>query len=66
MNRKKEKKTNASLRQAKGPRLRNILLAILSGGLLTAAWPTWGIAPAVFIGFVPLLLIEARVANGEK
>lgn len=66
MNRKKEKKTNASLRQAKGPRLRNILLAILSGGLLTAAWPTWGIAPAVFIGFVPLLLIEGRVANGEK
>lgn len=58
--------------QAQGPktsnasRTRNILLALLSGGLLTAAWPTWGIAPLVFIGFVPLLLIEGRIAQGEK
>ena len=51
---------------AQGPRFRNILLAILSGGLLTAAWPTWGIASLAFVGFVPLLLIEARIANGEK
>ena len=41
-------------------------MAALSGGLLTAAWPTWGIAPLVFIGFVPLLLIEGRIAQGEK
>ena len=47
-------------------RLRNIFLALLSGGLLTAAWPIWGIAPAIFIGFVPLLLVEGRVAQGEK
>ena len=43
-----------------------ILLAFLCGGLLTAAWPTWGIAPLVFIAFVPLLLLEDRIAQGEK
>ena len=47
-------------------RLRNIFFALLSGGLLTAAWPIGGIAPAIFIGFVPLLLVEGRVAQGEK
>ncbi len=43
-----------------------ILSALLSGLLLSAAWPTWGIAPIAFIGFVPLLLLEDRFANGEK
>ena len=43
-----------------------ILVALLSGGLLTAAWPTWGIAPLVFIALVPLLLLEDRIAQGEK
>ena len=51
---------------SKGPRTRNILLAVLAGGLLTAAWPTWGIAPLAFIGFVPLLLLEEHIAQGEK
>ena len=41
-------------------------MALLTGGLLTAAWPTWGIAPLVFIGLVPLLLLEDRIAQGEK
>ena len=41
-------------------------MALLTGGLLTAAWPTWGIAPLAFIGFVPLLLLEDRIANGER
>ena len=49
-----------------GSRFRNIVFALLSGGLLTAAWPTWGFAPAIFIGFVPLLLIEGRIAQGER
>ena len=62
----KRKNGNATLRQAKRPRLYNLLLAILSGGLLTAAWPTWGMAPVIFVGFVPLLLVEGRVAQGEK
>lgn len=66
MAQKKVKKQNAKVRQDRGPKTRNILLAILSGGLLTAAWPTWGIAPLVFIGFVPLLLLEDRIAHGEK
>jgi len=66
MAQKKVKKQNAKVRQDRGPKTRNILLAILSGGLLTAAWPTWGIAPLVFIGFVPLLLLEDRIAHDEK
>ena len=45
---------------------RRIFLALLTGGLLTAAWPTWGIAPLAFIGLVPLLLLEDRIAQGEK
>ena len=62
----------SALRQAQGStankssKIRNIMLAILAGGLLTAAWPTWGIAPLVFIGFVPLLMLESRIAQGEK
>ena len=43
-----------------------ILLAVLSGLLLSAAWPTWGISPFVFIGLVPLLFVEDRIAKGEK
>lgn len=45
---------------------RKIVLALLSGGLLTAAWPTWGLAPLVFIGLVPLLLLEDRIAQGGQ
>jgi len=35
-----------------------IILAILSGLLLGLSWPTYGFALLLFIGFVPLLLIE--------
>jgi apolipoprotein N-acyltransferase len=56
---RKEHKT----REGRG---RRILWALISGGLLTAAWPTWGVAALVFIGFVPLLLLEDRIAQGEK
>ncbi len=65
MKRKKEN-NNATLRHDQGSRLRNIILALLTGGLLTAAWPTWGIASLVFIGLVPLLLLEDRIAQSEK
>ena len=51
---------------AHGPRLRNTLLAILGGGLLTAAWPTWGVTPLIFIALLPLLLMEGRIAQGER
>ena len=66
MKRKKEKKNDTAYQQAKAPQTRNVVLAILSGGLLTAAWPTWGVASLVFIGLVPLLLLEGRIAQGEK
>ena len=49
--------------QVQRSRIRNIVLAVLSGGLLSAAWPTWGIAPLIFIGLVPLLLLENRIAQ---
>ena len=71
MKRKKtESKTSghgvsASSKTAQKPRFRNILMAILTGGLLTAAWPTWGVTPVIFIALVPLLLTEGRVAQGE-
>ena len=37
---------------------RNLLLAILSGLLLGFSWPTYGFALLLFMGFVPLLLLE--------
>ena len=52
--------------ETRGNRTYNILMAILCGGLLAAAWPTWGFAPLAFIGFVPLLLLEDRIAHGER
>ena len=63
---KRNRHGSTALRQAQGLKAYNIVLALLSGGLLTAAWPTWGIAPLVFIAFIPLLLIEDRIAHGEK
>lgn len=60
----KKKQKSAALRQAQGPKTYNIILALLTGGLLSAAWPTWGIAPLIFIGLVPLLLVEDRIAQG--
>ena len=33
--------------------------------MLTAAWPTWGVVPLVFVGLVPLLLVEDRAARGD-
>lgn len=60
----KKKHGNSAIRQAQGPKAYNLILALLTGVLLTAAWPTWGIAPVVFIGFVPLLLVEGRIAHG--
>ena len=66
MTRKKKSQASVSSRGAKGHKTYNIIMALLTGGLLTAAWPTWGIAPLAFIGFVPLLLLEGRIAKGER
>ena len=66
MKRKKEKKGNATLRHNGESQTYNVLLALLTGGLLAVAWPTWGIASLIFIGLVPLLLLENRIAQGGK
>lgn len=63
---KKHNHGTSALRQAQGPKAYNIFLALLSAGLLSAAWPTWGFAPLALIGFVPLLMLEDRIARGEK
>jgi apolipoprotein N-acyltransferase len=48
--------------------LKNLALAILSGLLLAAAWPTYGVAPLIFVAFVPLLVVEntIRISNLKK
>ena len=66
MTKKKKSQASVSSHGAKGHKTYNIIMALLTGGLLTAAWPTWGIAPLAFIGFFPLLLLEDRVAKGER
>ncbi|MGM0636039.1 MAG: apolipoprotein N-acyltransferase [Bacteroidota bacterium] len=38
--------------------MKKVLIALLSGILLAAAWPTYGFAAFAFIGFVPLLYLE--------
>jgi apolipoprotein N-acyltransferase len=39
-------------------RIHKILLSLLSGLLLSAAWPERGFPVLLFIGFIPLLLVE--------
>ena len=63
---KKEKRHGTAGRGTRDGRGRRMMMALLSGGLLTAAWPTWGLAPLAFIGIVPLLLLEDRIAKGER
>lgn len=64
--RKMAKKNNRKVSAAHGPNAFNILMALLTAGLLSAAWPTWGYAPLAFIGLVPLLLVEDRIAQGGR
>jgi len=53
-------------RAAQGSNAFNMIMVFLSAGLLSAAWPTWGFAPLIFIGLVPLLLMEDRIAQGGR
>ncbi|MBR1514973.1 MAG: apolipoprotein N-acyltransferase [Bacteroidales bacterium] len=60
---KQKKRHESTGRVANSHRTYNIIMTILTGGLLSAAWPTWGIAPLIFIGLVPLLMLEDRIAK---
>lgn len=42
-----------------------MLLALLSGLLLALAWPTYGFAALVFVGFIPLLLGQEIILNSN-
>lgn len=44
---------------------KNIFLALLSGLLLAAAWPTHGFALFAFIGFIPLIWAEYRIRTSK-
>ncbi|WP_027392323.1 apolipoprotein N-acyltransferase [Aquimarina latercula] len=46
--------------------MKNILLAILSGLLLSIGWPTYGFPLFLFFGFVPLLIIEYKTRNNKR
>jgi apolipoprotein N-acyltransferase len=39
-----------------------LLSSIISGILLSLAWPAAGFAPLLFVGFIPLLWAEAQIA----
>ncbi|SVB20703.1 uncharacterized protein METZ01_LOCUS173557, partial [marine metagenome] len=47
--------------------MRRLLLAILSGFLLAFSWPAIGFLPIIFIGFIPLLILENEISlSSEK
>ncbi|MDX1543417.1 MAG: apolipoprotein N-acyltransferase, partial [Christiangramia sp.] len=46
--------------------MRNFFYALLSGVLLSLAWPTYGFPLFIFAAFVPLLLAEFKVRNFSK
>ena len=60
----KTSKNKTSGRGTQGGRGFRVAMALLAGALLSAAWPTWGFAPLVFVGLVPLLMLEDRIAQG--
>lgn len=43
-------------------KFRHLILALLTGVLLSAAWPQGGFAPLLFIAFVPLLWVEDSIS----
>lgn len=43
-----------------------ISLAILSGLLLAAAWPTQGFAPLIFFAFVPLIFLQDYIGDDNN
>ena len=47
--------------------MRNLFLASISGLLLAFSWPAIGIFPLLFVGFVPLFILEDKIScSNEK
>jgi len=44
-------------------KLNPYLSALVSGGLLSLSWPTFGFAPLVFVAFIPLLSIAEQASK---
>ena len=44
---------------------KHLLLAIGSGSLLAASWPINGITLLIFIGLIPLLILEDSIRKDE-
>ncbi len=45
--------------------MRNIVLSIISGLLLTIGWPTYGFPLFLFFGFIPLLVAEFNIRKDK-
>ncbi|WP_271770128.1 apolipoprotein N-acyltransferase [Aquimarina algiphila] len=45
--------------------MRNIVLSIISGLLLTIGWPTYGFPLFLFFGFIPLLIAEFNIRKNK-
>lgn len=43
-----------------------ISLALLSGLLVAASWPTNGFTPLIFIALTPLIFLQDKIGNNEK
>ena len=46
--------------------MKNFLLALFSGLLLAFGWPTYGFPVLLFLGFVPLLLVEHHIRTSNN
>ncbi|WP_340066137.1 apolipoprotein N-acyltransferase [Ascidiimonas aurantiaca] len=42
------------------------ILSLLSGLLLAAAWPTYGLPFLIFFGFLPLLIVEKKIRTSTE
>lgn len=46
-------------------RISRISLALLSGLLIAASWPTKGFTPLIFIAFVPLIFLQDKIGSQQ-
>lgn len=45
--------------------MKNFWWSLLSGSLLALSWPTYGLTPLIFIGFVPLLIFVYNIQQSN-